>query len=90
MDGRRAINHLACLIVVVKGLTHEVDVLCKQLARALAKHEAVKQRKGACEGATIPTFAQDVPSGSGAVRASTIDALDNMVSALVFGSSVQQ
>jgi hypothetical protein len=58
MDGSRAIFLLAfCLIVVVKGLTHEVDVLGKRMARALAKHEVVKQGKGACKGAPIQTFA---------------------------------
>jgi hypothetical protein len=53
MDGSTTIEHLACLVVVVKGLTHELDVLCELLARALAKHEVIHQRKGACERATI-------------------------------------
>ena len=60
----------------------EVDVLFKRLARGLAKH-------GVCERATIHTFAQDVPSGSGAVRASSKYALDSLVNALVFARSVQ-
>jgi hypothetical protein len=29
MDGCRAIDHLAGLVVVVKRMTHEVDVICK-------------------------------------------------------------
>jgi hypothetical protein len=41
MDGYIAIDHLARLVVVVKGLTHKVDVIGKGLARALAKHEVV-------------------------------------------------
>jgi hypothetical protein len=90
MDGSKAIYHLAGLVVVVKGITHKVDVLCKRLARAMAKHEVVKQRKGACQRATIQTFAQDIPSGSGAVRASSGHALDNLVSALVLAGGVQQ
>jgi hypothetical protein len=45
MDGNTAIYNLACLIVVAKGPTHEVDVLCKRLGRALAKHEVVEQGK---------------------------------------------
>jgi hypothetical protein len=42
VDGSRAIYHFACLVVVVKGLTHEVNVLREGLlARAPAKHEVV-------------------------------------------------
>jgi hypothetical protein len=41
MDGSRAIDHLACLVVAVNGLTHKVDVLGERMARALAKHEVV-------------------------------------------------
>jgi hypothetical protein len=67
-----------------------VDVLRERLAKALAKHEIVKQRKGACEGATIQTFARDVLTGSGAARASSKDALDILVSALVCVGSVQK
>jgi hypothetical protein len=67
-----------------------VDVFRKRLARALAKHEVVKHRKGACERATIHTFAQDIPSKSGAVRASSGDALDSLVSALVLIGGMQQ
>jgi hypothetical protein len=46
MNGSRAIDNLTCLVVVVKGLTHEVDVLYERLTRALAKQEVVQQRKG--------------------------------------------
>jgi hypothetical protein len=53
MDGGKAIDHLAGLVVVVVGLAHEVDVLCERRARALAKHEVVHERKGACERAII-------------------------------------
>jgi hypothetical protein len=90
MNGSVGIYHLACLVVVGKGLTHEVDAFRKRLARALAKHEVVKHRKGACERATIHTFAQDIPSSSGAVRASSGDALDSLVSALVLAGGMQR
>jgi hypothetical protein len=53
VDGSIAIYHIACLVVVVKGLTHEVNVLCERMARTLAKNEVVQQRKGACERATV-------------------------------------
>jgi hypothetical protein len=71
MDGSITMDHLACLVLVVKGLTHEVNVLYERMVRALAKHEVVQQRKGTCERATIETFAHDVPSGSGSVWASS-------------------
>jgi hypothetical protein len=53
VDGSIAIYHLACLVIVVKGLTHEVDVLRERQARALAKLEVAHKGKGACERATI-------------------------------------
>jgi hypothetical protein len=53
MEGNIAIDHPACLVAVVKGLTHEADVVCERLARAQVKHEAVEQRKRACKRATI-------------------------------------
>jgi hypothetical protein len=90
MHGSKAIYHLACLVIVVKGLTHEVDVFRKRLPRVLTKHEVVKQRKGACERATIQTLTHDIPSGSGQVRASSGDTLDNVVSAVVLAGGVQQ
>jgi hypothetical protein len=43
MDGCRAIDHFARLVVVVKDLTHEVDALYKGLSRALVEHQAVQQ-----------------------------------------------
>jgi hypothetical protein len=53
MNGSIAIYHIEGLVVVDKGLAHEVDLFCKRLTRAVAKHEVVKQRKGACEIAII-------------------------------------
>jgi hypothetical protein len=43
MDGCGAIEHFARIVIVVKVLTHEVDVLCKGLSRALAEHLDVNQ-----------------------------------------------
>jgi hypothetical protein len=45
VDGSRVIHHLACFVVVVKGQTHEVNILRERLARALAKHKDVQQRR---------------------------------------------
>jgi hypothetical protein len=79
MDACRAIDHFARLVVFVKVLTHEVDVLCK----GLSWDHVVQHGHGACERAIIQTFAQYVPSGSGAVRASRGDAFECLLSALV-------
>jgi hypothetical protein len=89
VDGNRAIDHLTSLVVVVKGLAHEVDVFGKRLAAALSGHGIIKQRNGARKRIAIHTLREDVPSCSGAVRASSKDALDCLVGAFVFAGSMK-
>jgi precorrin-3B methylase len=40
-DGCRAINHIACLDVIIERLRHEMNILSEGLSWALAKHEVV-------------------------------------------------
>jgi hypothetical protein len=83
VDGGGAINHLTGFVLAVKCLPHEMDVLGEGLTKALPEHEVVQQREGAGEGPAIQPLTKDLPRGCGAVGASTRDALDRLVSAIV-------
>jgi hypothetical protein len=41
VDGRGAINHLTCLVVVIERLPHEVDIVTEGLSKAMHEHEVV-------------------------------------------------
>jgi hypothetical protein len=53
------------------------------LARALSNHQVIQEGKGASKRPTVEAFTQDVPHGSGAVRAGLRNAFHCLVNALI-------
>jgi hypothetical protein len=83
VDGSGAINHLACLVVVIKGLAHGVDIVTEGLAKALSHHHVLQEGQGASKRPAVEAFTQDVPRGSGAIKAGRRNAFHRLVSALI-------
>jgi hypothetical protein len=50
VDGRGAINHVTCLVVVIERLPLEVDIFSEGLAGALPEQEVVQQSQRASKG----------------------------------------
>jgi hypothetical protein len=88
-DGSRAIYHSTSLVIFIERLAHEVDVIYELLALVPPKHKFVQQRERAYERAAIQALTQNIPSTCRAIKASSIDALDRLVNALVVASNVQ-
>jgi hypothetical protein len=53
VDGSGAVNHLACLVVVIKCMAHGVDIVTEGLAGALSDHHVIQEGQRASK---IPTF----------------------------------
>jgi hypothetical protein len=56
VDGRGAINQLACFIIFVECLPEEADIVSQGLTRAVSEHEVVQQGEREREGHAVQSF----------------------------------